>query len=87
MLPMIDEIRRKIGEACNYTEPIELGSLKFHLEKKDERDNDRNQWYDMVKKATEIRNNLAHYTPVEYDDFKRLWDISSELHKRRYKRI
>lgn len=99
MLPMIDDIRRRI---CNYlTErkgsgwavidkkpldtPLEMGQLKVWIDQQPSTSWEKKQWGSGVNHIWFARNELAHYKPVSYTTFLNVWRLNTSVHGMLYR--
>ena len=94
ILPMIDDLRRRI---CEYftskygnnwailgneilIPPLEMGELKTYFETLPSNSYERRQWGFGIHQAWWIRNELAHYKPISFRVFCELWRLSGSVH-------
>lgn len=96
LLPMIDSIRVLICEhlitdygegwprmaGCKDVDSyVELGVLENILRNTPQFRREKQQWLEVVMQARSLRNELAHYTPVVFDEFARFWKQSTKVHQ------
>ena len=94
IFPLVDEIRRKLcdllidtlnGEDSiwvgdsEYSLPVEMGPLKKYFEELEPRAPIKQRWGSAVQDTWYYRNELAHYQPVSFDGFQRVWAIHKQL--------
>jgi len=89
LLPSIDEVRRRIcdhmtaqyGPDWAKTDepgqtPLEWGELKIFFENLPRRLREKEQWGSGIKLAWRIRNQISHYNPIPYKDYRDFWNLS-----------
>ena len=101
LLPMIDEVRRRI---CNhmtanygdnwaeidrqiYRPPLEWGKLKIFFENLSRQFPEKDRWGSGIKQACWIRNQLSHYNPIQYNTFRDFWNLSVSVRRNSFNRM
>lgn len=99
MLPMIDDIRRRI---CNHLAdrygsqwvvidnehfelPLDMGKLKRYFDLLPSTSWEKKQWGRGIAQVWSTRNELAHYEPVSYATFHEIWRLYSLIHGMPYR--
>lgn len=96
LLPMVDEYRRKICDILTerygkywaeldgdiLDPPLEMGELYTFLHRLHESHPDKQRYGFGVNLTWRIRNELAHYRPVTYQDYLNFWNQNINLHNR-----
>ena len=95
LLPAVDDVRRRIcnyftnkyGEDWAiidkklFASPLELGELKTFFDYSlSDASWEKRQWGSGVYQTWNIRNDLAHYTPVSYIVYEKFWRLTSSVH-------
>lgn len=94
MLPMIDDIRRRICDHLTIRHgsesvmidnepvslPLDMGKLKYYFDRLPVTSWEKKQWGGGVDRVWHTRNELAHYKPVSYATFHKIWSLSCSTH-------
>lgn len=95
ILPMIDDIRRRICDIMTsrcgpgwavddgqvLIPPIELSELKRVFNGKSNSSWEKRQWGAEIYQISSIRNQLAHYETITYNEFYQFWQLNSSVHR------
>jgi hypothetical protein len=96
LLPLIDRTRMILCEqlSASYGDAwpslvqnpesglcAELGAIEVALTTVLTWNSERDRWLRVVKLARHIRNNLAHYEPISYEDFALFWQLNVKVHQ------
>ncbi len=98
-LPMIESIRLNVCRYLTLQHGVdwarlggeestgayeELGRLEAVLRKSTRLYWEQEQWLEAVTLARYLRNELAHYSPVNFTSFARLWQYGAKIHQLKY---
>ncbi len=93
VLPIIDELRikiyallkNKLPNTWNHLDIPEIGQIKYSLEQLPVDDSSRQQFYDTVRHARDIRNKLAHTEVIALHEYVILWNSWQKIRQMSYK--
>jgi hypothetical protein len=96
LLPLIDSVRvlicerliashgedwPRIAGRTDVDAYAELGALETILKNTPQLEREKGQWLETIMQARLLRNAIAHYTPVDFEDFARFWKLGMKVHQ------